>query len=178
MNELSDEYLMEKVKLGNIDYMSELFKRYNKQILNYFYKSTGKLEDSQDLTQMVFLRILEYRTSFDKSKCFKPWMYHVAKNVINRHYQFKKDNVLFVETPDNVSNSLSQYDLPDHSQDEKLYKSINKLSDEYKDLIILSKFQGLKYKEIAEIFSTTEASIKNKIFRALDKLRKVYFETE
>ena len=60
----------------------------------------------------------------------------------------------------------------------QLYKCINMLSDEYKDLIVLSKFQGLQYKEIAEIFSTTEASIKNKIFRALEKLRKIYFDAE
>jgi len=173
MNQLSDEYLMEKVKLGHIDYMSELFKRYNNQILNYLYKSTGKLEDSQDLTQIVFIRLIKYRTSFNKSKSFKPWLYHIARNEINRHYQSKKDNILFVETPDIISN-----DLPDYEQDEKLYKCINMLSDEYKDLIVLSKFQGLKYKEMAELFSTTEASIKNKIFRALEKLRKIYFETE
>jgi DNA-directed RNA polymerase specialized sigma24 family protein len=45
-------------------------------------------------------------------------------------------------------------------------------------LIVLSKFQGLKYKEIADMFSTSEASIKNKVFRALNKLRTIYFETE
>ena len=118
MNQLSDEYLMEKVKLGNIDYMSELFKRYNNQILNYFYKSTGILEDSQDLTQTVFIRLLKYRTSFDKSRNFKPWLYQIAKNEINRHYLSKKDNILLIETSD-----IESSDLPGYDQDEKLYGS-------------------------------------------------------
>ncbi|MBA7542827.1 RNA polymerase sigma factor YlaC [subsurface metagenome] len=174
VNHLSDEYLMEKVKSGSLDYMSELFQRYNNQILNYIYRLSGNLEDSQDLTQTVFLRLLKYRKSFNQSKSFKSWMYQVAKNVINSHYQAKKVNILHVEIPNHETDN----DLSDDIQDEKLYKSIDKLSDEYKELIVLSKFQGLKYKEIAEILSTTEASIKNKIFRAFDRLRKVYFETE
>lgn len=174
MNHLSDEYIMEKVKSGNIDYMSEIFNRYNNQILNYFFRSSGNLEDSQDLTQSVFLRLLKYRKSFNQSKSFKSWIYGVSRNMLNTHYQSKK----VVTENTEIINNLSDSNIGDSENDLRLYYSMNLLSDDYKELIILSKFQGLKYKEIAEIYSTTEAAIKNKIFRALDKLRKIYFETE
>ncbi len=174
MNQLSDEYIMEKVKSGNNDYMTEIFYRYNNQILNYFFRLSGNLEDSQDLTQSVFLRILKYRKSFNQSKSFKSWIYSVSKNILNTNYQSKMINTENTE----IINQLEDTNINDDEYDLRLYRTINLLSDEYKELIILSKFQGLKYKEIAEIFSTTEASIKNKIFRALDKLRKIYFETE
>ena len=174
MNHLSDEYIMEKVKSGNIDYMTEIFNRYNNQILNYFFQLSRNLEDSQDLTQTVFLRLLKYRTSFNQSQSFKSWIYRVSKNVLNNYYQsnkVKSDN-------SEILNQLPDTSLSDGENDIKLYHSISMLSGEYKELIVLSKFQGLKYKEIADMFSTTEASIKNKIFRALDKLREIYFETE
>ena len=164
---------MEKVKSGNIDYMTELFNRYNSQILNYFFRLSGNLEDSQDLTQSVFLRILKYRKSFNQSKSFKSWIYGVSRNIMNSHFQTRVINTEYTEI-----NQLQESSNSNDENDLKLYKAINMLNDEYKDLIILSKFQGLKYKEIAEIFSTTEASIKNKVFRALDKLRTLFFENE
>lgn len=173
MNQLSDEYIMEKVKSGNIDYMTELFNRYNSQILNYFFRLSGNLEDSQDLTQSVFLRILKYRKSFNQSKSFKSWIYGVSRNIMNSHFQTRVINTEYTEI-----NQLQESSNSDDENDLKLYKVINMLNDEYKELIILSKFQGLKYKEIAEILSTTEASIKNKVFRALDKLRTLFFENE
>ena len=174
MNQLSDEYIMGKVKSGNIDYMTVLFNRYNNQILNYFFRLLNNLEDSQDLTQTVFFRLIKYKTSFNQSQCFKSWIYQISKNVLNNHLQsnmIKSQNV-------EILNQLPAKELSECRNDEKLYQSINSLSDEYKELIVLSKFQGLKYKEIAEMFSTTEASIKNKVFRALDKLRTIYFETD
>jgi RNA polymerase sigma-70 factor (ECF subfamily) len=164
---------MEKVKSGNIDYMTELFNRYNSQIFNYFFRLSGNLEDSQDLTQSVFLRILKYRKSFNQSKSFKSWIYGVSRNIMNSHFQTRVINTEYTEI-----NQLQESSNSDDENDLKLYKAINMLNDEYKELIILSKFQGLKYKEIAEIFSTTEASIKNKVFRALDKLRTLFFENE
>jgi len=165
---------MEKVKSGNIDYMAEIFNRYNNQILNYFFRLSGNLDDSQDLTQSVFLRILKYRNSYNQSKSFKSWIYGVSKNILNTHYQSRVIKTEYSE----IINHLPEISITDGENDLKLYKAINMLSNEYKELIILSKFQGLKYKEIAEMYSTTEASIKNKVFRALDKLRIMFFENE
>jgi RNA polymerase sigma-70 factor (ECF subfamily) len=126
------------------------------------------------LTQTVFLRLLKYKTSFSQSQSFKSWIYGVSRNVLNSHFQAKKvylqNLVIYSQLPDNEKS--------ESENDEKLYRTINMLPDDYKELIVLSKFQGLKYKEIAEMFSTTESSIKNKIFRALDKLRDIYFRTE
>jgi RNA polymerase sigma factor (sigma-70 family) len=178
VNELSDEILMYKVKSGNLDCMAELFNKYNNLILNYFFYLTGKIEDSQDLTQEVFLRILKYRKSFNQKKNFKSWLYQVAKNTLinysnsKPHNTIRFDNFSYNETlQTEVFNNYS-------NEDHLLYKSISKLPFDYKEILILSKFQGLKYKQIAALFSTTEAAIKNKMLRALNKLRDIYFKIE
>jgi RNA polymerase sigma-70 factor (ECF subfamily) len=57
-----------------------------------------------------------------------------------------------------------------------LFDAISKLPEEYRELIILSRFAKFKYSEIAEMYQTTEASVKNKLYRALMKLREIYFE--
>lgn len=174
MNHLSDEIIMENVKLGNIENMTELFYRYNNQVLSYFIQLSGNIEDSKDLTQTVFLRILKYRKSFNSSMSFKAWIYSVSKNVLNNYWQSKKpetDRLEAIGQIEDIKYTASESDI-------KLYKSLDKLSDEYKELIVLSKFQGLKYKEIADIFSTTEAFVKNKVYRALNNLRILFFEND
>jgi RNA polymerase sigma factor (sigma-70 family) len=178
VSELSDEILMYKVKSGNLDCMTKLFNKYNNPILNYFFYLTGKIEDSRDLTQEVFLRLLKYRKSFNQGKNFKSWLYQVAKNTLNNYSNSKPHNTIRF---DNLNyNETLQAEIYNNyiNEDHLLYKSISKLPFDYKEILILSKFQGLKYKQIAALFSTTEASIKNKMLRALNKLREIYFEIE
>jgi len=178
VNELSDEILMYKVKLDNLDYMTKLFNKYNNLILNYFFYMTGKMEDSQDLTQEVFLRLIKYRKSFDRQKSFKPWLYQIAKNTLINYSKSKKHNVIDFNNINYQEIIQLENDNNNSKKDILLYESISKLPFEYKEIIVLSKFQGLKYRQIAEIFSTTEASIKNKVLRAMYKLREIYFKTE
>lgn len=165
---------MEKVKAGNLEYMTELFIRYHQPILSYLARCTGNLEDSQDLTQSVFLRMLKYRASFDVSRNFKSWMYSIARNILHSHYSERK---IVVEAIDKYTFHTSM-EVDQNENNEKLYRCLDQLNEEYRELIILSKFQGLKYKEIAWTFSTTEASIKNKMFRAMDKLRTLFYKLD
>jgi len=174
VNRLTDEFIMERVKAGKLEYMTELFNRYHQPILNYLARCTGNLEDSRDLTQSVFLRILKYRASYDVSKGFKSWMYRIARNILHSHYSERK---ICTENIDNHS-FLANIEVEENTNHEKLYRCLDQLNDEYRELIVLSKFQGLKYKEIAGIFSTTEASIKNKMFRAMDQLRTLFYKLE
>ncbi len=169
---------MYKVRLNNLDCMTQLFNKYNNQILNYFFYFTGKKEDSKDLTQEVFLRLIKYRKAFNPRKSFKPWLYKIAKNTLVNYSRSKHHNVTDIN---NINyREIIQFEDGNNinNEDKLLYWSILKLPLEYKEIIILGKFQGLKYKQIAELFSTTEASIKNKMLRALNKLREIYFKTE
>ncbi len=172
MKNLTDEYIINKIIKGNPDYLTHLFDRYNNQALNYFFRMTGNLEDSRDLTQNLFFRILKYKNSFKQNMVFKFWMYKIAKNLLTNHYsslQKQQSNMDIY----NENLNISDYN-PD--EDKMLFKAISQLPYEYKGLIILNRFTNLKYKEIAEIFETTEASIRNKLYRALNKLREVYFK--
>jgi RNA polymerase sigma factor (sigma-70 family) len=66
-------------------------------------------------------------------------------------------------------------------QDEKerlLHQSMARLSDEQRELLVLTRFQQMKYEEVAAIMDTTVANIKVKVHRAILKLREYYFEIE
>ncbi|GAH56031.1 unnamed protein product [marine sediment metagenome] len=60
---------------------------------------------------------------------------------------------------------------------QQLNSALAKLSEEQRELLVLSRFQGLKYEEISKINGTTVGVVKVKIHRAINKLREVYFES-
>lgn len=176
MKNKTDEYLVSEIASGNLDYSTELFDRYHKQLLNYFYRSTRNLHDSKDLTQDVFIKVLKYAQSFKKETSFKHWLFKIAKNLLNTYYSTNSESRISVEISDyNIEREA--YNDCQANDDETLFSAISKLPEEYRELIILSRFSKFKYSEIAEMFQTTEASIKNKLYRALMKLREIYFES-
>ncbi len=177
MNELTDEILMFRVKSGYLDYMADLFLKYSNHILNYFCYMTGKIEDSKDLTQDLFLRLIKYRKSFDPEKSFKFWIFQIAKNIFIDYSKSMHHNCAGYENLGSIDKDEAEKNNF-HGNDSLLYYSISRLPDEYRELLILGKFHGLKYKDLAELFFTTESAVKKKMLRALNKLREIYFKTE
>jgi RNA polymerase sigma factor (sigma-70 family) len=177
---MTDELLMEAVKNGDLQQASALFERYNKRIFNFLARLTMDRALAEDLTQNVFLRIIKYRNSYREGARFQSWIYQVARNVFSDHYQVHKNKYSDFVDVEKVSDSL--YDTEDintlDEQEKLLQRSMAKLSDEQRELLILTRFQHMKYEEVAAIMDTTVANIKVKVHRAILKLREHYFELE
>jgi len=177
---MTDEMIMEAVKHGELQQASLLFERYNKRIFNFLARMTMDRQLAEDLTQNVFLRIIKYRNSYKEGARFQSWIYQVARNVFSDHYQAHKNKFSdFVDVE-----KISDY-MPDSEESELwdereklLHKSMAKLGDEQRELLILTRFQQMKYEEVALIMDTTVANIKVKVHRAIAKLREHYFELE
>ena len=177
---MTDELLMEAVKNGDLQQASALFERYNKRIFNFLARLTMDRALAEDLTQNVFLRIIKYRNSYREGARFQSWIYQLARNVFSDHYQVHKNKYSDFVDVEKVSDSL--YDTEDSNtldeQEKLLQRSMAKLSDEQRELLILTRFQHMKYEEVAAIMDTTVANIKVKVHRAILKLREHYFELE
>jgi len=81
---------MLKVRDGDLGKLSFLFERYHRALFNFFLRSTGNRDLSEDLVQEVFLRILKYRHTFRPDSQFSAWMYHVARNAQIDHFRKHK----------------------------------------------------------------------------------------
>ena len=174
---VSDESLMEAVKNGDLQQASLLFDRYHKRLFNFLAKMTMERTIAEDLTQNVFLRMLKYKNSYREGAKFQSWIYQMARNVFVDHYQESKNKNGFVKMetlPDRIDE-----DYQDAEQQEKvLHQSLQRLPDEQRELLVLTRFQHMKYEEVAEIMNTSVANIKVKVHRAINKLREHYFELE
>jgi RNA polymerase sigma factor (sigma-70 family) len=177
---MTDELIMEAVKRGELQQATLLFERYNKRIFNFLARMTMDRELAEDLTQNVFLRIIKYRTSYREGNKFQSWIYQVARNVFSDHYQAHKNKFSDFVDVEKISDHMADREESEE-QDEKeklLHRSLAKLNEEQRELLVLTRFQQMKYEEVAAIMDTTVANIKVKVHRAILKLREYYFEME
>jgi RNA polymerase sigma factor (sigma-70 family) len=177
---MTDETIMEAVKDGNLQQASLLFERYHKRIFNFLARMTMDRDLAEDLTQNVFLRIIRYRSSYRQGLKFQSWIYQIARNVFSDHYQANKNRFSDFVDVEKVSDHMADgNDEDDMDQKERvLHQSLAKLTEEQRELLILTRFQHMKYEEVATVMDTTVANIKVKVHRAILKLREYYFELE
>jgi len=178
VKKLNDEQLMILVKSGELNALSPLFEKYHVKLYNFFLRLTKNRSVSEDLVQSVFRRILSYRKSYNEEHLFKSWMYQIARNAHANHYRDNKIQISDYDDPEHIQvesdSAVEEMEL--ESRKKTLYEALNGLQAEQKEIIELSRFQGLKYREIAEITGFSENAVKVKVHRALNKLRKLYFE--
>ncbi|MFN7492660.1 MAG: RNA polymerase sigma factor [Cyclobacteriaceae bacterium] len=171
---------MEAVKNGDLGKASVLFDRYHSRIFNFLARLCMDRDLADDLAQNVFLRLIRYRSSYREGNRFMPWIYQMARNTFADHYRAHKNmknNFLDVEK---VANSAAETNemMEQDEREALLHRSMARLNEEDRELLVLTRFQHLKYEEVASILDTTVANIKVKVHRAIGKLREHYFELE
>ena len=172
---------MEKVRDGDLDRLSLLFERYKRPLYGFFYGMNRDQELSEDLVQNTFLRILKYRHLFRGEGDFKTWMFHIARNVSHDH--FRKNKIKNKESLENWEERLGHdenrfTEIQQVEEKEMLSMAMERLSEEKREVLLLSKYQEKKYKEIGEILGCSEGAVKVKVFRALEELRVIYRQLE
>jgi RNA polymerase sigma-70 factor (ECF subfamily) len=108
-------------------------------------------------------------------------MFHIARNVSHDHFRKKRvdarDSVeKWEERIGSDENRLTEYQNDENHQ--ILSMAMDRLAPDKKEILLLSKYQEKKYKEIAELLNCTEASVKVKVFRALQELKDLYKSIE
>ena len=168
---------MQEVSEGNLDAMSTLFERYQKWIYNFFYQMTSNAILCEDLTQQTFYKAIKYRESYKGGK-FASWIFQIARNLGYDHFEKEKRAK---KTAEELFQA-NQYEVETMADNEpseetlQLRVALQKLSAKDRELIVLSKFQNMKYKQIAEVVDSNEVAVKTKVHRAIKKLRTFYFE--
>jgi RNA polymerase sigma-70 factor (ECF subfamily) len=171
---------MAGVVAGNLDNMAILYERYKMALYSYFFVLTNREpEESEDLVHTVFYRVILYRNGFRGEGSFASWLFRIAHNTGITHHRKKsslnryKTNLLKTRILEYENNSLEK-----DEQQLIIRKALDKLKQEEREIIILGKIQCLKYKEIADILNITENNVKIKMFRAIRRLRNIYFNLE
>lgn len=165
------------------DYFGLLYDKYFEQIFRFVFKRLGGNEDlAGDITQQTFMKAMANIEKYeDRGFPFSSWLYRIAQNEVMMYFREQKKHVtveieersvLDLMEEANISSAMSQ------DEQEQLMAILNGMEQEHLDLIELRFFQTLSFKEIADIYSITEANAKMKIYRILEKLNKKWGESK
>lgn len=169
---MTDEALMTSVSEGNLNQAAILYERYKRPMYNFFLRFGLPREESQDLTQQVFYRLIHYRHTFRAGFEFRMWIYRIARNIYNDHL---RENALKIT---DLDAALAAFEQPDESYEAQqlVQKALALLPDDYREVLVLSRYEELKYEEIADLLDCSVANVKVRVHRAIKKLREVYFQ--
>lgn len=164
-NELSeDKELILGISEGNKSAFKVLFNKYYKQLVGFSVYRTSDVDVSKDLVQDLFIRVWNLRDTLNPHKSIRTYLYKAVLNQIKNHYKKYSKKVL-----------LNDYVLPQIKSDQDseidFATAINELPEKIKIVIMLSRIEGFKYSEIAEICNISVKAVEKRVSKALKFLR-------
>jgi len=177
-----DQVLIKKILAGRRSDFEELMKKYNKKIYNFVFRMVRNEEVSVELTQDFFIKIYMVLDKYNFEYKFSTWAYRICYNLVIDHV---RKHPMLVDSLD--THPVSQKKLMDSkhyvSEDgfqalekeeikQYLWKVVASIPLKYRELILLRYLQGFKYDEIAQITELPVGTVKNRIFKAKEILRK------
>jgi len=178
----SDHDLMAAVQRDDPSAFEQLLVKYNKVIVNFIYKFVNDIGEAEELAQEVFLKIYLARHSYEPRAPFSSWLYRIAANegikaarkgrrwfFRRRGRDFKSTENALESIPDTRLNA--EYILAGNETAQIVQKAISSLPKKEKMAIVLRRYEGLSYEEIAEVMNCTEGAVKTYIHRGKLHLR-------
>jgi RNA polymerase sigma-70 factor, ECF subfamily len=174
---LEDDILMQRAKEGDTGAFRQLVERYKGEIYNYFIRSTGSIEDSEDLTQQCFINLYNSLDRYSRKASIRTFLYRIATNLAISFSRRRKSPLsldLLVEGGYDTASDASS-DKPDdlaYSRElQKVYlDTLARLPAEWSLILDLRIGKELSYKEIADSVGRSTSSVESILFRAREKL--------
>jgi len=149
----------------------EIVRRYRRKVFGIAYKFTGRYEESQDLSQEIFLRIFRSLEKFDRNADFGTWLYSVSRNHCIDHYRsgrreremLVQHEVQFEELASGRFDPHRRIEVRDKR--EMLLEALSSLPKKLREAVVLRDIKGLSYQEIVDYLRLPEGTVKSRINR-------------
>ncbi len=183
LNDYSDEELILEFQQNNtVQAFEILVKRYKNPLTNYVFRFLGDIETSTDIVQETMVKVYRNKDSYKSIAKFSTWIYTIAGNLAKTELQRRKRRNFF--SISSYGDEKESFDIPDEQyrpdiitdsgiKDEIIQKALLKVSDAYREMVILRDIQELSYEEIAEITGITVGTVKSRINRGRAQLQKL-----
>lgn len=167
-----------RAKNGDDGAFSELMQKHYRGVLNYVYRFTNGSENSEDITQEVFLRVYKSIKRYKPEAKFTTWLYKIATNLcltklkkMNKKKSYSLDEMTEkIGTIEDIKSKSGYDELFRKELRDILFNALAKLPENERVAITLNKYEGFSYNEVAEVIGCSLGAVKTHIYRGRLKL--------
>ena len=189
----SDEELLTRFCKGQAEAFGALVRRYERELYGYVRRYLGDASLAEDVFQNTFLQVYVKSGQYEAGRPVRPWLYTIATNQAidalrrNGRHQLLSLDQQREELADGELSSLvetlegggpSPLDVAQaQERRHKVRASVDRLPEFLRQVLVLAYYQGLKYREIADILGIPVGTVKSRLHAALVKLQEMWSET-
>ncbi len=181
--QVPDEQLITRALTGDQKAYELLLVRHRKAIFHVVTKIVRNKEEAQDLVQETFMKAFNALASYRSEYKFSTWLYKIAANCAIDFVRKKRIEALSLDRPIETKDGQVEIELPDSTWDPEkdlvrkqklrsIDEAIESLPDKYREVIVYRHKDDKSYEEIAGILKTPVGTVKARIFRARELLKK------
>ena len=173
---LNDDFsLIKRFIEGDESVFKELVNRHKEKVRNLIFVTLNSPDMIDDLSQEVFISVFKKLDRFRFESQFTTWLYRITINKCRDHLRrVKIRSILSPLSASEAELSYSSTDVHDENEIQEIVRNgVAQLPEKLKTPLILKDFEGLSYQEIAETLGTEVGTVKSRIFRAREGLKKI-----
>ena len=177
-----DEVLMSRAQAGDVRAFAELVQRYKDPMYNLAYRMLRDRQEAEDIAQETFLHVFRALNRFQTGERFSPWVYRIATNLCLDKLRRNKGMSISLDAPMGPESDVylqvaDPGDGPDAALElselrDDVQRAVDALPERYRTIVILRHLHDRSYEEIAEIVDLPLGTVKTRLFRAREILRR------
>lgn len=186
VSELTDEDLLVSLRSGQSDSLGVLVARWEAPLFRFVSRLVERPDDARDVCQETFLRILDKADAFRDGARFSTWMYQIALNLCRDQTRRKRrwGRLMFsAPAPATESEPEREYAAPEsvatspaaafeHTERRSaVRRALSALPQDQREVLLLKEYEGLKFREIADVLGVPESTVKSRMYAGLDAMR-------
>lgn len=184
---MHSDTLIVRAQTGDASAQGKLVQLWYKRIYNFGYKFFLDHDMAMEVSQKTFISMCRNVGALHDVSRFKPWLYKIAVNFCREEARKRKGNRALsfdlvwnrdaedspqwessAQCHDDPERQLQQVELSDILQ-----QALLELSEEQREIVVMKEYEGLKFREIAEILNISENTVKSRMYYGLDGLKKI-----
>ena len=164
--------VVEQAQRGDAQAFSAIVRLYQTPVFNYILRTVGDHELAEDLTQEVFLRVLRSLPRYGHRAKFTTWLFQVAKNLMLDEFRARSCRPQCVESDPELTPFTADPPIEQTETIGAIWLAVGQLNLDLKTALLLRDVAGLSYDEMADTLDVTLATVKWRIWKARDTVRR------